>query len=40
MAADRVDELLATHRPEPLTASAQAAVDDVVARALDRTRRA
>jgi trimethylamine--corrinoid protein Co-methyltransferase len=40
VAAERVDELLATHRPEPLPASIQAAVDDVVARALDRARRA
>ena len=40
VAAERVDELLATHRPEPLPASVQAAVDDVVARALDRARRA
>ena len=40
VAAARVDELLATHRPDPLPASAQAAVDAVVARALDRARRA
>ena len=40
VAAERVDELLATHRPEPLPARTQAAVDDVVARALDRARRA
>jgi trimethylamine--corrinoid protein Co-methyltransferase len=40
VAAERVDELLATHRPEPLPASAQTAVDDIVARALDRARRA
>ena len=40
MAAERVNELLATHRPEPLPAIIQAAVDDVVARALSRARRA
>jgi len=40
VAAERVDELLATHRPEPLPARAQKGVDDVLARALDRARRA
>jgi trimethylamine--corrinoid protein Co-methyltransferase len=40
VAAARVDELLATHRPEPLPAKAQEAVDAVVARALARARRA
>ncbi len=39
VAAVRVDELLATHRPEPLPARAQEAVDAVLARALDRARR-
>jgi trimethylamine--corrinoid protein Co-methyltransferase len=40
VAAARVDELLATHRPEPLPASVRSAVEDVVSRALDRARRA
>jgi len=40
VAAERVDELLATHRPEPLPARAQKGVDEVLARALGRVRRA
>jgi trimethylamine--corrinoid protein Co-methyltransferase len=39
VAAARVDELLASHRPEPLPERAQAAVDAVLARALSRARR-